>query len=437
MKALVFMVFLVFSWMPGIAQNTYFPPTSGAQWATVSPASLNWNSQEIPALNQFLEDNHTKAFIVLHNGKIAIESYFGSFTQDSLWYWASAGKTITAFSVGLAQEDGFLNINAPTSDYLGSGWTHCTPQQENAITVAHQLTMTTGLDDGVADLFCTDDTCLQYLTNPETRWSYHNGPYTLLTDVVSNAVGQPINVYNNQRFLNAIGINGGFYPFGYNRLFLSNARSMARFGLLISNDGNWNGNPIMSDQTYFQSMITTSQPLNKAYGYLWWLNGKDSYLLPQSQFLFSGSLIPNAPDDMIAAIGKNGQLINIVPSKNLVVIRMGEAPDGPGGLVSTLFNNNLWENLCRVLCSSVGTQNYSTEPNLQIYPQPSRDLLNIRTSEQLSSVEIMNLSGQQVILSQTVLSPVNLNVKHLPSGTYIARLTYTNGNVAHRKISIQ
>lgn len=436
MKAFIFIMISVLFCLQGIAQTTYFPPTTGGQWATISPTSLNWNTQEIPSLDQFLEDNNTKAFIVLQDGKIAMEKYFGSFTQDSLWYWASAGKTITAFSVGLAQEDGFLNIHAPTSDYLGVGWTSCTPQQENAITVEHQLKMTTGLDDGVADLFCTDDTCLQYFTDPGMRWSYHNGPYTLLTDVVSNAVGQPINVYNNQRFLNSVGISGGFVPFGYNQLFLSSARSMARFGLLIANNGNWDGTPIMSDQNYFQSMITTSQTLNKSYGYLWWLNGKDSYLLPQSQFQFSGSLIPNAPDDMVAAIGKNGQLINIVPSKNLVVIRMGEAPDGSGSLVSTLFNNELWEHLCRILCISVGTQELSTQPKVKIYPQPAEDLLNIVTEEPVSLVEIMNLSGQRVLLSETTQSAIELNVNSLKAGIYILRITFKNGELTHRKFNL-
>ena len=49
---------------------------------------------------------------------------------------------------------------------------------------------------------------------------------------------------------------------------------MARFGLLILNKGNWDGNQIMTDTNYFNQMLNSSQSLNESYGYLWWLNGK-------------------------------------------------------------------------------------------------------------------------------------------------------------------
>ena len=81
-------------------------------------------------------------------------------------------------------------------------------------------------------------------------------------------------------------------------------------------------------QNYFQNATTTSQNINLAYGYLWWLNGKTSYHLPQSQLQFNGTLIPSAPSDMYCALGKNDQKIYVVPSKKLVIIRMGDVADG-------------------------------------------------------------------------------------------------------------
>ena len=100
---------------------------------------------------------------------------------------------------------------------------------------------------------------------------------------------------------------------------------MARFGLLLLNKGVWNQNNILNDSTYFKEMTATSQNINKSYGYLTWLNGKGSFMLPQSQFVFTGNIIPNAPADLYAALGKNDQKIYVVPSQNLVVIRMGDA----------------------------------------------------------------------------------------------------------------
>ena len=83
-------------------------------------------------------------------------------------------------------------------------------------------------------------------------------------------------------------MDGLFVYNGYGNIFSSTARSMARFGLLIQNHGNWNGNQIMTDTNYFNQMISTSQSLNNSYGYLWWLNGKSSYRLPVSQTVFFG-----------------------------------------------------------------------------------------------------------------------------------------------------
>ncbi len=125
------------------AQKLYFPPLNNtATWDTLSPDSLGWCSKEIDALYDYLNQQDTKGFIVLKNGKIVLEKYFGTFSKDSDWYWASAGKTITSFLVGKAQEEKFLSMDAPTSSYLGAGWTACTPEQENKITIRHQLTMT-------------------------------------------------------------------------------------------------------------------------------------------------------------------------------------------------------------------------------------------------------------------------------------------------------
>jgi hypothetical protein len=101
---------------------------------------------------------------------------------------------------------------------------------------------------------------------------------------------------------------------------------------------------ILSDTDYFNEMTNTSQNLNKAYGYLWWLNGKSSYRLPGSEVEYQDTLIPNAPNDLIAGLGKNDQKLYVVPSKGLVIVRMGDNANdsvfGPSG-----FDNQLWEKI--------------------------------------------------------------------------------------------
>ena len=320
----------------------YFPPTVGNEWRANTPASLNWDANKLNATLNFLEAKNSKAFIILQNGRVVVEKYFGSFQQDSIWYWASAGKTMTGFLVGVAQKNGLLNIENKSSHYLGTGWTSLPLAKENLITVKHQLMMTTGLDDGTGDTDCTLPPCLQYKVDAGIRWAYHNAPYTLLDKVIENASGMSYNAFFQQFVRNKIGMNGFWIKTpNANNVLYSTPRSMARFGLLMLNKGTWDGQKVLDDTTYFNNQTNTSQNLNLGYGYLTWLNGKASYKLPTTQFLFNGTIVPNAPADMYAALGKNDQKIYIVPSKKLVIIRMGNATGNPTLTLSS-FDNELW-----------------------------------------------------------------------------------------------
>jgi|GEM_PF-546871 len=336
------------------AQTLYFPPVAPGTWDTLSTQQLGWYQPVIDSMLNMLDSNNTKAFILLKDGKIVIEHYFNGHAASTNWYWASAGKTLTSTLVGIAQQENYLNISDSTSDYLGSGWSILTPQQEERITIRHQLTMTTGLDDGVPNLYCTDDTCLRYLAPPGTRWAYHNAPYTLLDPVLENATGRTLNQYINQKIKTPTGMDGLFLPQGYNQVYFSTARSMARFGLLMLNRGIWSGTAVLADTAYFGQMTRTSQNINPAYGYLWWLNGSTGFMIPRVQWTFPGSIFPDAPTDVYAALGSDGQFINVVPSQNMVWIRMGDVPNSVP--VDYLLNNEIWKFINRFTCNPTTQQ---------------------------------------------------------------------------------
>ncbi|GAB1349197.1 hypothetical protein MASR1M107_14100 [Ignavibacteriales bacterium] len=401
------------------AQNLYFPPLTGSEWETVSPAALGWDITKIDSLYSFLSSTNTKAFLVLKDGKIAIEKYFDSFTKDSMWYWASAGKSLTAVLVGIAEQEGKISLSDSTSKYLSPGWTSLSTSQEGKIKIIHQLTMTTGLDDGVSDPYCTLPTCLTFKSEPGTRWAYHNAPYTLLDNVIESATGLSMNLFFQQKLRPVTGMNGLYLRNGYNNVFYSSARSMARFGLLMLNKGTWNSSTIISDTSYFRKMVNTSQSYNLSYGYLWWLNGKESFMLPQSQFVFPGNFAPDAPQDMIAAIGKNGQIVNVVPRDKLVVIRMGEAP-GSGVEVPTFYNNDIWKRLKLVVTPATGLKETSSSKSEEfgIYPVPADNKLFIRGlsgSTEPANVCIYSMNGEKVLQS---FSTGSLDISALTNGIY-------------------
>jgi CubicO group peptidase (beta-lactamase class C family) len=376
---------------------------------------------------QMLEDENSKAFIVLKDGKIVLEKYFGTFTKDSIWYWASAGKTLTAALVGIAQKDGYLNIDSSTSKYIGNGWSSAPLNKEKLITVKHQLTMTSGFDDGVPDNHCTIDTCLQYLADAGTRWAYHNAPYTILDSVIENATAQNFNQYFNTKLRNKIGMNGLWLNVDYDHVYFSNARSFARYGLLLLNKGNWSGTSVIADSNYYASMVNTSQTLNNSYGYLTWLNGKSSYMVPESQITIGGSILEDAPNDMFMALGKNGQFINVVPSHNLVLIRMGNVPSDNNPL-PFLLNNTIWKWMNKLMCNESSIQGIELN-KINISPNPTNNTINISSQEKIQyPIRLFDMHGDFIRNEYSHL----IEVSKLPSGIYFLSVN-ANGAVHNVK----
>ncbi|WP_442845184.1 serine hydrolase domain-containing protein [Leeuwenhoekiella sp. H156] len=325
---------------PAPDENLYFPPLTGSTWETVSPAELGWNTAALNNLDTFLTDTNTEAFIILENGKIAFEAYYDGKTAADFFAWNSAGKTLTAFTVGLAEQKGLLELDDKTTDYLGRGWTSMTPAQEDAITIKNQLTMTSGGDFTRGDIHCYDPECLYYRKAPGTEWYYYNAYYTLLQPVLDAAAPNGFDAFFKADLKDRIGMDGRWVSLGYNNVYFSTARGMARFGLLNLNKGSWGENKLLNTD-YWDAMINTSQPLNPAYGYLWWLNGKSSFKLPSLTESFTGKLIPNAPDDLIAGLGANDKKLYVIPSQNRVIVRLGPAADADD-LGPTSFDNELW-----------------------------------------------------------------------------------------------
>lgn len=411
----------------------YFPPVLGNTWDTVSPQQLGWCTNRLDSLYSLLDRNHTKAFIILKDGKIAVEKYFDTFTKDSAWYWASAGKTITSFLVGMAQQEGLLSIQDSTSKYLGSGWTVCPPDKERLITVRHQLTMTTGLDYLIPDWNCTQPSCLKYKADAGTQWFYHNAPYLLLQDVLESASGLTYQQFTNTRLSNRIGMFGLWF----NGTFYSKPRNMARFGLLMLNKGIWNSDTLMKDTTYYREMINTSQSLNQSYGYLWWLNGKSSHKLPGTNLTFTGEICEPAPADMYAGLGKNDQKLYIWPSQKIVIIRMGDSA-ADSSLVPVVFDLELWTELNKLFCLNTSVNEPSQEGVMLAYPNPATSTVTVQMPKQGNyQWKVYSTAGQVKQHGSSSETQFSIDVSGLPSAIYVLQLVNEQGKIVHHKFCVK
>jgi hypothetical protein len=190
--------------------------------------------------------------------------------------------------------------------------------------------------------------------------------------------------------------------------------------------------PALKDSLYFQNMISSSQNFNLAYGYLWWLNGKSTFMSPGLQLVLTGPLIPNAPADLFAALGKNDQKIYVVPSQGLVVIRQGNSAEGVTFALSN-FDNKLWDYVNKLNCGISSLEESEVQFDLQVFPNPVKDKLTIQISKNILSATFINSIGQRFDLI-----PVNntLDVSILEKGLYVLRINTSEHTSLHKKIVI-
>jgi len=413
------------------AQLLYFPPLAGNTWDVTYPQNLGWCQARIDSLFSYLQLKNSKSFILLKDGKIVLEKYFGTYTADSSFYWASSSKSLASFITGVAQQKGLVTINTKVSQYLGNGWTSETIAKENLITVKHLLQMTSGMDDGPPLPCDNEDTvksCLIYKADAATRWAYHTGAYKKLQDVVCTAAGQNYNSVTTNWIKSKTGMTGLWFD----QTYYSNARSMARFGLLNLNKGIWASDTLLKDSLYFKAMVSTSQNYNLAYGYLWWLNGKSTYMNPGLQFVLNGPLIPNAPSDLYAALGKNDQKIYVVPSTNMVVVRQGNSAEGVTFALSN-FDNKLWDYINKLNCTVSILERSTDDSSVLTYPNPAKEIIFIKSELKIGTAVITNILGQS---HPVEVNDGQIDVSALKKGLYFLTLTLEKNTSLVKKIFI-
>lgn len=275
----------------------------------------------------------TRAVIILYNGQLVAEKYAPGFTKDTKMYGWSMAKSITAALIGTLVQQGKLNINktAPVTE-----WNNL-KDPRHAITIENLLQQTSGLDfhedyskaSDVTNMLYKKDNMASYAAShslahkPGTVFNYSSGNSNILSRIIRQAVGEKdyaafpfkelfyrIGMYHTSFEPDASGTYVG------SSYMNATARDYARFGLLYYNDGVWNGERILPVGWVKQTQ--TSSPANsyKNYGYQFWLNGFDEKHPSQKAY-------PDVPADMYYCDGYAYEDIYIIPSKKLVVVRLG------------------------------------------------------------------------------------------------------------------
>jgi len=273
--------------------------------------------------------------LVARNSDILAERYAAGWGPERPREVASVAKSILAVLIAMAVEDGAITgFDQPAADFIP-------PWRDDAraqITLGHMMSMTSGLDDaGLALRGVTGD---QFAINaaaplrdpPGTRWAYNTAAYHLLFHVLTRAVGETLEGYAGRRLLGPLGMRhtswivsqgeGEQGPVANYYSATATARDLARFGALILGGGRWNGRRLV-DAGLLGTVLSPSQELNPSYGLLWWSNarpGKDAWGRGDNL------RFPSAPRDTVAALGAGGQMLLIAPSRDLVIVRQGDAP---------------------------------------------------------------------------------------------------------------
>ncbi|MBU1383501.1 MAG: beta-lactamase family protein [Alphaproteobacteria bacterium] len=290
-----------------------------------------------PVLDLAMADASTSV-LVSRNGTILAERYAAGWGPDRPREVASVAKSVIAVLIAMAAEAGAITgFDQSAADFIPA-WRG---DARAGITLRHLMSMTSGLDDtGLALRGVAGD---QFAINagaplrhpPGTRWAYNTAAYHLLFHVLERATGQSVETFAGARLFGPLGMDdtrwvtstgaGAAGPVTNWYSAASTARDLARFGELILGHGVWSGRRLIGAEN-LRTLLAPSQDLNPSYGLLWWSNARRG----ADAFGRGASLrFPDAPRDTVAALGAGGQMVLVVPSRELIVVRQGEAPGSP------------------------------------------------------------------------------------------------------------
>jgi len=303
------------------------PATPDALWPAGERVQLSDDKRLLAALNDpALQGPGMRAIVVVHDGRIVGETYGEGFNASTPLLGWSMTKTVNAALAGMAVKDGKLSLD---KKILFPQWAG---DARAEISMADLMAMTSGLewneeqgnspDPGPLESLARDAAAFArdrpLVAPPGTKFNYSSGSSVLLTRLWQNAIGAEARAYPQERLFKPLGMTSAVLESDPSGTFLgeaflyANAHDWARFGEFLRLGGEWNGQQLlpMGFLDYMRSPVPAS---DKGHGPVCgrggvWLARGQGFHLPADTFMLQGHL---------------RQVIAIIPSRKLVILRMG------------------------------------------------------------------------------------------------------------------
>ena len=266
----------------------------------------------------------TRSVVVLYKGQLIAEKYADGFNKSSRILGWSMTKSLTSTYFGILQKQGKIDIMklAPIEEWAND--------KRKNITINDLLHMNSGLEweedygkisDVTKMLFQDEDmTKLQAEKpskyKPNSHWYYSSGTTNLLSGILRKLfkTHQQYLDFWYSSLIDKIGMNSALIETDMAGNFVGSSygwattRDWAKFGLLYLQKGNWNGEQLF-DESWAKYVATPTNTSNGHYGAQFWLNASGYF--------------PDVPRDMYYCSGYQGQMVAIIPSQDMVIVRMG------------------------------------------------------------------------------------------------------------------
>jgi len=327
--------------LPLSKQNDTLPWTSvPAHYGEADNAALADLVEKAFNDPKYGKDAFTTALLVATPDELLIERYIEGYAHRTSQRTWSVAKSIAASVIGAAVEKGMIDVKAPAPV---ASWQSPMDPRKN-ITLENLLHMASGLDSNAAGnrtdrLYIgggrVDDTAMRTALEaaPGSRWKYANNDTLLAVRALKDAIGdeQTYLEFPFKALLHKIGMFDTVPEVDWGGNFVmssqvwTTSRDLARLGILYLNDGVWNGERILPKgwAKYVATPAPQQPPAARA----------DGSAIPGygAQFWLYNERFPELPNDSFAALGNRGQILLIIPSKNLVIVRRGHDPAGGEG----------------------------------------------------------------------------------------------------------